>query len=161
MKKPDLGKRLIPLMDMMFLLLIFFIILPHGIRSNELLQIETLKKENQEMKMDFKERNKEIRRNLEYYRWQYGTPKEDALYTMFALTFRDNQLYIGNPEQTKPIPLEDWESQIKSAIKIQNANLIVIQVKDVQLETSPTTLETFEKLASILDRLQIRFINIR
>lgn len=158
MKKPDFGKRLLPLMDLIFLLLTFFIILPHGIRSRELMQIESLRQENQRIAEEAVEANKDVRRRLTTYQWQYGElPAEDRHYRSMLITLGNNNLYLGpGPERLQPIPPAEWSEKLKSAVRFGNVNFVIVQVRDGEGE--PTEVGTLDALTRTLRRMEILYI---
>ena len=139
-KRPDIGKRLLPLLDIIMILLAFFIVLPHGIKSRELVQIETLKSKNQEMA-----------RKLAYYQWQYGTLKKTGqkVYRTLTITVSSNELYLDNQK----VPPAQWPSQLQKRVTESGADFVMVQVFDVAGKyTERETITTIEKL---LDGLQI------
>lgn len=123
MKKPEIEKKLMPLLDIIFLLLCMFIILPHGIKSNERLEIQALKQKNQQ-----------ATRELEYYQWQYGSTKaiSNRYYEVGILTFRNNELWSGG----EMIPENKWRERLRRNIFEANINFVIVHIpKDEDIDT--------------------------
>lgn len=142
MKKPQIQKRLLPLIDIVFLLLAFFIVLPHGIKSNDILEIESLKY-----------KNKDIARELEYYRWQYGpikTAKSKDYRARIIKLSRQNLFLEG-----EAVPKVQWETRIKQAIENQAINFVIISGDAMDPEIS---IENVRHIESILANLRVTYI---
>lgn len=143
MKKPEIGKRLVPLLDLIFLLLIFFLILPHGVHSRQLLQIDQLKQEKQEIKAESQSRDREMKRELEYYRSQYGSQDESAAKRAvrpLIVTLKDNLLFLGpDPNKLQPVSTaEAMKERLKNAMTGKNFNYVIIQLTgDEGVEEGP------------------------
>lgn len=120
MKKPDITRRLLPLLDVIFILLAFFIILPHGIKSNETLENQALRKHTKDME-----------RELSQYQWKYGpvTPKKSAYYRSLLVLMSGNQIRIDM--DGKPIPDNEWQNRLQKAIEDNNSNFVIVHVQDV------------------------------
>ncbi len=143
MKKPDIAKRMLPLLDIIFLLLSFFIILPHGIVTNERLEITGLK-----------ERNEKIQKELDHYSWKYSDRKESSgkIYNTLTIQIISNDLYI----ESEKIPKELWKQECTNKIKIQNSNFLIVKISDIA--GKPTRSGTVESLVKMLDELKIAYI---
>ncbi|NUM34408.1 MAG: hypothetical protein HUU50_07680 [Candidatus Brocadiae bacterium] len=143
MKKPDIARRMLPLLDIIFLLLAFFIILPHGIVTNERLEITGLK-----------ERNEKIQNELEYYTWKYGDRKESSEkhHNILMLKLVSNDLYI----EADKIPFAAWKQELEKNTKINNKNFFMVKIQDIA--GKPTRTGTIESLETILKDLKITYI---
>lgn len=140
MKKPDIGKRLLPLLDIIFILLAFFIILPHGIKSNEIAENKFLKK-----------KNKQVANKLEYYDWKYNAlkKKSNKVYNILKLTLSSNKLYIG----VESIKDSKWNHVIARKIEDENINFVIIAITDIAGQS--TRLGTVRKLEKLLDTFKV------
>ena len=139
-KRPEIGKRLLPLLDIIMILLAFFIILPHGIKSRELAQIETLKSKSQKMAQE-----------LAYYQWQHGPLKKTGqkVYRTLTLTISSNELYLDN-EKIAPA---NWQLKLQRRIAEARVDFVVVQIFDVAGKV--TERETINAIEKILDGLRV------
>ncbi|BBM85660.1 biopolymer transporter ExbD [Candidatus Uabimicrobium amorphum] len=118
MKKPDIGKRILPLLDIVFILLAFFIVLPPGVKSNEMVRISMLEKQKNELEQE-----------LEYFRWKHGTNKalSNKIHRILNLTFKNNKILISKDEI--PLSDEDWEQILDKKIELAEATFIIFRVE--------------------------------
>ena len=142
MKKPEIEKRLLPLLDIIFLLLCFFIVLPHGIKSNEILEIASLRNKNQELD-----------REVAFYRWQHGPLQSlsGKSYRARMLTLSRGSLYWEGEQLAK----EHWERKVTETIESIGINFVVISGDAMDQET---TIADVRRLEKILSALQIPYI---
>ena len=140
MKRPELGKRLLPLLDIILILLAFFIILPHGIVTSEKLELSS-----------FKKKNTKLNNQLNYYKWKYGKQKTSVqkLYKTMELTISSNQLYTNS----KLIKDEMWFETLERKILSQDINFVIIKIFDIA--GKPTRAGTVKKLENVLDKLNV------
>lgn len=140
MKKPEITKRMLPLLDILFLLLAFFIILPHGITSNEKVKIKALEKENESRS-----------RSVDYYEWKYSNKKstQSNVFKTMTLQFQSDELYH---ESTKLEP-DQWKKYLQQQFEEQHINFIFLQIIDTP--GNPTLSGTVHQLEDLLDELKV------
>jgi biopolymer transport protein ExbD len=142
MRKPEIQKRLLSLLDIIFLLLCFFIVLPHGITSNEVLQIQSLQHKNQE-----------LTKELGYYQWQYGPlkPLTGRDYRARIFTLSKNQLYVEGELVSK----DTWETRLKKMMEDNNINFVIISGDTTDRETQ---IGEVRRIEAILHNRQVAYI---
>lgn len=142
MRKPEIQKRLLSLLDIIFLLLCFFIVLPQGITSNEVLEIQTLRHKNQELS-----------KQLGYYQWQYGPlkPLTGRDYRARIFTLSKNQLYVEGDLVAK----DAWETRIRKIVQDNNINFVIISGDASDRETQ---IGEVRRLEATLNNMQVAYI---
>ena len=140
MKRPELGKRLLPLLDIILILLAFFIILPHGIVTSEKIELSSLK-----------QKNTSLTNQLNYYKWKYGKQKTrvQKLYKTMELTISSNKLYINS----KLIKEDSWYEKLERKILSQDISFVIIKIFDIA--GKPTRAGSVKKLENVLDKLNV------
>ncbi|HON45441.1 MAG TPA: hypothetical protein P5543_03940 [Planctomycetota bacterium] len=140
MRKPEITKRMLPLLDIIFLLLAFFIILPHGITSGDKVQISSLKNENAERA-----------RKIEYYEWQYSDRKagKGNIYKTITLQFRSDELYH---ESTKLLP-DKWREYLNKQFNELHINFVFLQIIDTP--GIPTLTGSVDQLEQLLNEFNV------
>ncbi len=144
MKKPDIAKRLLPLLDIMMLLLSFFIILPNGITTNERIQIG-----------DLQSSNELLQQKIDYLKWNYGNRKEveGNVYKTLEIFLINDEVHFDKEILTK----KDWERKIGLKIELENINFILIKIKDTAGEKY-TRSGTVDEIKSICRKFNMMFI---
>lgn len=143
MKKPDIARRMLPLMDIIFLLLAFFIILPHGIVTNEKIQIESLQ-----------DKSEHLKREVNYYQWKYGDLKVEGgkIYKTMTLNVTSNELYLDSDR----VPKELWEAELRQKIEASKINFVFLKISDIPGKlTSVQNIEFLQKILSDLEVIHI------
>ncbi len=146
MRKPDIAKRMLPLLDIIMLLLSFFIVLPHGIVTNEKVQIENLTTRNQDLKQQ-----------LDYQKWMYGNRAELAGndYKTATIQLTGDQLFIGGER----IPELSWEKYLLDRREIEKVSFVLIQVQDMPGPGKTTTkIRTVDRLKKVCQKLGLMYI---
>ena len=139
MKKPELGKRLLPLLDIILILLAFFIILPNGIVTKEKLELGSLR-----------EKNQDLQHRLSYLRWKYGDKTEIApFYNRLTVLVAGKELEIGN----RTIPPNQWPKVLAKEVRDKKIDLVMIQI--VRQGEKKTRYGAIKQLAKILDSLNV------
>lgn len=146
MKKPDIGKRILPLLDIVFILLAFFIVLPHGVKSNEMVRIGMLEKQRNELQQE-----------LEYFRWKHGTNKalSNKIHRILHLAFKNNKIVIGKDEI--PLSDDDWTQLLDKKIELAEATFIIFKVEKDD-EGFATLTKSVDDLKSFLQQKSIVYI---
>lgn len=143
MKKPDIAKRMLPLLDIIFLLLAFFIILPHGIMTSERIEI-----------IELREKNNQIQKELEYYSWKYSGKKAASgkIYKTMSIVLVSDKLYIDSEK----IHEEKWEQEILKKIYGEKIQFVILKINDIA--GKPTRSGTVERLENILKKTNVIYI---
>lgn len=152
MKKPEITRRLLPLLDIMMLLLSFFIIIPHGIVTKEKEQIISLGNTNENLKQQ-----------IDYYQWHFGDRKEMSgrEYRTMTLVFIGNELYLKDDaldsKSWEKFNFPNWEEKIKYHAQVKKVNFAFLQIRDRQDE-QPTTQKYLWALEGFLQKYQMLYI---
>ncbi|WP_372366572.1 biopolymer transporter ExbD [Candidatus Uabimicrobium sp. HlEnr_7] len=146
MKKPDIGKRILPLLDIVFILLAFFIVLPHGVKSNEIVKIGMLEKQKNELQQE-----------LEYFRWKHGTNKalSNKIHRILNLVFKNNKIFIGKDNIL--LSKDNWTDLLAKKIEVSEATFIIFRVEKDD-DGSTTRTKSIDGLKKFLQQQNIIYI---
>lgn len=141
MKRPNIGKRLLPLLDVMFLLLALFIILPHGITSKEFQTIRSLQ-----------DKNDSLEKTISFYEWKLGTPKTKAKIS----THKVFHLHVNNNRVLWKEQMFSWteiKNRLRDVLLEKKISFVVLQVSDSVGD--PTQRGTIEQIGDFFKDLSL------
>lgn len=144
MQRPDIGKRILPLLDIVFILLAFFIVLPHGVSSNEVVEISMLEKQNRQLQQE-----------LQYYHWKHGTNKtlSNKVHKILTTVVKNNTISIT----TNVLSSKNWQKELAEKINDESATFVIIRIEKDD-EGIVTNTRFVEKLQLIMQKLNIVYI---
>lgn len=172
MKKPEVTRRLLPLLDIMMLLLTFFIIMPHGIVTKEKEQIMRLNNANEDLKQQ-----------IDYYQWHFSEREQMSgnEYRTMTLVLVNNNLYLKDDmldsksweswgkfpyelyddkekynNETKKIS-QVWEEKIAYHAHVKKINFVFMQIRD-RKDNQETIMDCLNTLEVLLKKYKMLYI---
>ena len=117
---PRFGKRLLPLLDVIFLLLIFFLLLPQGTESSEKRRLRHLESELEETE-----------READFLKWRYGAhpPGKIKLRKTLEVVIEGNEAYYQG-ESGRAVPIDEMCERIEQEVRRKNANFVTVMARN-------------------------------